>query len=125
MAITKTAVTIFASASIVAGGTKSAPATGGTGSHVNTTSYGTSSFVFKITNGSSAPGVAGTITFQNSPDGGVTWFDFYSISGDTVANSVTSGTLTLDRGVMGFRALCYGNTTNPVTFESILEAVAG
>ena len=75
MALTKTPVPIFASALIAAGGTKAAPASGGTGALVDTSGYGASTLGWRIKNGASAPGVAGSITFQQSPDGGTTWFD--------------------------------------------------
>jgi hypothetical protein len=129
MASTKASVTILAAVSVAAGGTKGAPATGGTGSWVAiNTGYG-GSLGYSILNGASAPGVAGTITIQMSPDNGTTVFDWYSISGDTnIYNSstllgLTTGALDLPKGPMYVRAICYGNTTNAVTFALNLQHV--
>jgi hypothetical protein len=122
MAITKSAVTILASVSIAAGGTKTSPSTGGTGSSVNTSAYYGGELTYKITNGGSAPGVALSLTFQASHDG-TAWYDYYTVGGDTTASSITSGSIALDEGVMYVRAIAYGNTTNAVTVEAYLQAV--
>lgn len=122
MAITKSAVAVLASQSVAAGSTKVAP--GVTGAAVNTTTYYGGELTWKITNGASAPGVAGAITLQASHDG-TSWYDYYTAGGDTVASSVTSGSVLLDRGVMYLRAIAYGNTTNAVTVEAQLQAVTG
>lgn len=124
MAITKTAVAVLASASIAAGGTKASPSTGGAGSSVNCTTYYGGELTWKITNGSSAPGVALSLTFQASHDG-TAWYDYYTTAGDTTASSINSGSLILDRGVMYLRALAYANTTNAVTVEANLQAITG
>ena len=125
MAIAKSAVPVFASALVPPGGTKAAPATVGAGQMIDNSSNGTSSLGWRIKNGASAPTVAGTMTIQQSPDGGTTWFDYFTISGSTVAGDDITGTIQIERGIKALRALCYGNATNPVTFEAILSAVAG
>lgn len=122
MAITKTSVNVLTSASIAAGGTKTSPSSGGNGSSVDCTGYYGGELTWKVTNGSSAPGVAMTITFQSSNDG-TNWYDYYTVGGDTTASSVNSGSITLDRGVMYIKALAYGNTINAVTAECKLQAV--
>ena len=119
MAITKSAVSILASQSLAAGSTKASP--GITGSSVNCTAYYGGEVTWKITNGT-APGVAGAITIQASHDG-TNWYDYYTGGGDTVASSVNSGSVLLDRGVMYVRAIAYGNTTNAVTVEVQLQAI--
>jgi len=124
MAITKSAITVFTSAAVPAGGTKAAPATGGTGTSVSTSSYGRSGLTYRIKNGASAPGAAGVMAIQISSDG-ANWFDYQTMAGDTVANSDNSGTIVIDAYVQNVRALCYGHTTNQVTFEAILQAIAG
>lgn len=124
MPITKTAVAVLASASIAPGGSKAAPVAAGIGAAVNCATYYGGELTWKITNGASAPGVAGSITFQVSHDGS-NWYDYYTAGGDTVASSVNSNSIALDRGVMYLRAIAYGNTTNAVTAEAQLQAVTG
>lgn len=124
MPITKSAVTVLASASIAAGGTKASPVTAGIGASVNCAAYYGGELTWKITNGASAPGVAANLTFQVSHDG-TNWCDYYTVGGDTTASGVNSGSILLDRGVMHLRAIAYGNTTNAVTAEAYLQAVTG
>lgn len=125
MAITKTPVIVLAAVVVAAGGTKATPAANGTSAAVDNSGYGTSSLGWRIKNGASAPTAAGAMTIQQSPDGGTTWFDYYTATGSTVANDDVTGTIMIERGVKALRVLCYGNATNPVTFEAILSAVAG
>jgi hypothetical protein len=123
MAITKASKTIIAAGtSCAAGGTKASPSV--TGTSWDCTTYYGGELNYRITNGSSAPTAACVITFQVSPDNSV-WFDYYSITGDTTANSTYSGSIILDRAVMYVRAIAYGNATNAVTVESVLQAVTG
>lgn len=122
MAATKAASSLITSQSLSAGSSKTSP--GITGSAVDCrTNYG-GELTWKITNGSSAPGVAASITFQISPDS-TAWFDYYTVGGDTTASSINSGSILLDRGVMYVRAIAYGNTTNAVTVEAGVQAVTG
>lgn len=123
MAISKTAVVVLASVSIAAGGSKAAPSAGGTGATVDCRNYYGGELTWKITN-STSPGAPLLITFQASHDG-TNWYDYYTISGDTVASSINSGSIQLDRGVMYLRTLAYGNTTVSVTVESNLQAITG
>lgn len=120
MAKTTASVLILASTSGAAGSTKAAP--GVTGGWIDVRAYYGGELGYSIANGASAPGVAGTITFQTSPDNGVTVFDNYSVYGDTVASSVTTNSISLGK-IMYLRAICYGNTTNAVTFAVNLQAV--
>lgn len=121
MALTKSAVSVLASQSVAAGSTKAAPNV--TGSAIDCRTYYGGELTWKVTN-ATAPGVAGAITFQASHDG-TNWYDYYTAGGDTVASSVNSGSILLDRGVMYLRAIAYGNTTNAVTVEANLQAVTG
>lgn len=122
MAITKEDVVVFAEASIAAGGTKAAPSAGGTGTGVNCMNYGRSALSYRIKNGATAPTAAGVITFQTSHDN-VKWFDYQTVGGNTTNNGEESQSIVLDAWVQYVRVLCYGNATNAVTFEVILNAV--
>lgn len=121
MALTKASVAVLAPTAGAAASTKAAP--GAIGAWIDCRTYYGGELGYSITNGASAPGAAGTLLFQVSPDNGVTVFDYQLAGGDTVASSVTSGAIILDRGVMYVRAIGYGNTTNPVSFAANLQAV--
>jgi hypothetical protein len=119
MAIAKSSQTILVSISVPAGSSKASPGASGA---LDARSYYGGALTYKLTNNASAPGVAPIITFQSSPDN-TNWFDYYTVGGDTVASSINSGTLTLDRGVMYIRVIVYGNTTNAITAEAGLQAI--
>lgn len=121
MAISKSSVLVLTSTSGAAASTKTSP--GATGSWIDVRAYYGGELGYSITNGGSAPGVAGTLLFQVSPDNGTTVFDYQAFGGDTTASSVNTGSILLDRGVMYIRAIGYGNTTNAVTFAANLQAV--
>lgn len=122
MAITKEDVVVFAEASIAAGGTKAAPVAGGTGAGANCMTYGRSALSYRIKNGTAAPTTAGVITIQSSLDG-IKWFDYQTMSGNLINSGEESQSIIIDAWVQYIRVLCYGNATNPVTFEAILNAV--
>lgn len=124
MAISKAAISVLASVSVPAGGTKASPQAAGIGAAIDCRVHYGGELTFKLTNGASAPTVAPALTFQASPDGAA-WFDYYTVGGDVAANSIVSGSLQLDRGVMYVRAIVYGNATNAVTAEAGLQAVSG
>lgn len=123
MAITKSTVQVLAEVSVQVGGTQAAPHVAGQSAAVLTSSYGRSGLNYRIVNGASAPGAAGVMTIQTWD--GSKWFDFQTVAGDTVPSKETSGTITIDAFVQAVRVRCYGHTTNPVTFEATLSAVAG
>jgi hypothetical protein len=122
MAIAKTAVAVLIAASSTAGSTKASP--GATGAAVDCRTYYGGELTYKITNGASAPGAPCVLTFQVSHDG-FNWYDYMTVAGDTVASSVITGSILLDRGVMYVRGIAYGNTTNAVTVDATLQAVTG
>lgn len=123
MPLSKASVVVLAATSGAAGSTKAAP--GVTGGWIDCRAYYGGELGYSITNGPSAPGVAGTLLFQASPDNGTTVFDYSVAAGDVVASGITTGSVILDRGVMYLRAIGYGNTTNSVMFAANLQAVTG
>ncbi|MDB5822191.1 MAG: hypothetical protein JWR21_895 [Herminiimonas sp.] len=118
MALTKTTVTLLASGSVAAGLTK---ATAAFGSWIDVRAYGRQTVRYKLTNGSSAPGVAPSLVVQTSPDNGTLIYDEYTIGGDTTASSVNSGPIPIDDTTMYVRVGVYGHTTNAVTAEASLQ----
>jgi hypothetical protein len=124
MAISKVNKVLIAAGTSSPAGTTSKTAPAYTGSSVDCTGMYGGELTYRITNGSSAPTVACSITFQISPDG-TNWFDYYTIGGDTSGSTMYSGSVILDRGVMMLRAIAWGNQTNAVTVEAALQAVTG
>lgn len=121
MALSKTAVQVLPSQATTAlGSTKASPNIVGTS--INTSTYYGGELTWKISNPGTAPGVALSLTFQVSHDG-TSWYDYYTTGGDTIASSVNSNSIVLDRGVMYLRAIAYGNTGQQVTVEAWLQAV--
>jgi len=121
----RSSVTIFASALIAAGGTKTAPASGGTGAWVDVRGLNGGKLAWLVQNGSSTPGVQGQFTFQVADDStGTNATDLWTGGGDTVANNPSSGIADLPAEASYVRMLCYGNTTNAVTFKGTLFAKA-
>lgn len=124
MAISKTSVLVLAATSATAGATtKVSPAI--TGAWIDLRAYAGGEWTWKITNGAGAPGVPLTGIFQVSHDGAAAYDYGNLFSGDTVASSVNSNSVVLDRGVMYGRIIGWGNTTNSVTLESYIQAVVG
>lgn len=120
--VTKAPVPILVATSVSPGATKAAP---GAGTWVDVTAYNGGLLGGRITNGSSEPGAQGQMTWQWTPDPNATpvkIYDLWTWGGDTVAGSTTTASIRLDKEVKFVRAACYGNTTNPVTFESDLAA---
>jgi len=121
MAIAKAAVTVLASASVPAGGTKAAPSV--TINPVDCRTYYGGLLTLTVTNGASAPGAAIQLQVQVSADA-ANWRDFGSpLSGDTTANSSYSWSFEIPRAVMYLRVVPYANTTNAVMVAAELEAV--
>lgn len=121
MAISKQAVTILSATMVAAGTSAASPVFGGA---VDVRAFAGGEWGYKITNGSSAPTIPCTVVLQTSADG-TNWFDFWTFGGNIVANGVSSSSVTMTRGVMYARMIAYGNTTNSVTVESVLQAVVG
>jgi hypothetical protein len=115
MALTKSATTILASQPVGAAATV-------TGSGIDLTAGYGGEFVWKITNGASAPTTPPTIEIQVSPDNS-NWYRKQLITGDTVANSANSQALPCSVGTMYARAIFIGGATNGSTMACMLEQV--
>lgn len=121
MAATKSVSTILASVSVPAGGTKVAPNAAGVGFTANISTDYEGELLWKLTNGATPPTIAATITIYVSPDNGANWFEYYSIIGDAIANSVNSGAIRIDAANMYVKADVYGNTVQAVTAQILVE----
>lgn len=120
---TRSTVTILAATSVAAGGTKAAPAH--TGAWVDVRTLNGGDIGWSVKNGASAPGVQGQFTLQVSDkNDGTNIADLWSGGGDTTANSETTGLIDLPNTASYVRMVCYGNTTNAVTFAAVLFAKA-
>ena len=119
---TRSTPTILAAVSVAAGGTKAVPAAGGAGAWVDVRALNGGQLAWSVKNGGSAPTVQGQFTFQVSDDGVNNITDLWTGGGDTVAGSEQTGLIDLPATASYVRMLCYGNTTNPVTFKSVLFA---
>jgi hypothetical protein len=125
MAILKSVVTLFALTAVTAGTTtKASPPANGIGAAQGVDGITAGSTVgMRIKNGATGPGAAGAMTLQQSPNGGTSWFDVHTMGGTTTANDDLTMTVSVPRGVKSLRVLCYGHTTNDVSYEAILTAV--
>jgi hypothetical protein len=126
-AVTKAAVPILAAIAVPAGGTKASPAAGGTGAWIDVTAYNGGLLGGRIKNAAGAVGAPGQMTWQWTPDpnpssGSARIYDLFTWGGDVASGSEYTISVRLDKEARFVRALCHGNTTNPVTFESDLAA---
>jgi len=72
-----------------------------------------------------APGVAGQFTVQVADDAiGTNVFDLGTAGGNTVANGEVTHLWAFPAEPSYARLLCYGNSTNQVTFKAVLFAKA-
>jgi len=125
---TRSTIPILASVSVPAGGSKAAPAAGGTGAWVDVRGQNGGQLAYSVKNGSIAPGVQGQFTFQvgdgNDTSTVTNVTDLWTGGGTTVGSDETTGLLELPATASFVRMLCYGHTTNAVTFRGTLFAKA-
>lgn len=124
-AVTKASLSILAAVSVPPGGTKAAPATGGTGAWVDVTGYNGGLLGGRIKNTGGSLGAQGQMTWQWTPDkdvGTPKVYDLHTWGGDMVGGTEYTASIRLDKEVKFVRAICYGHITNAVTFESDLAA---
>jgi len=123
---TRSTVTILASVSVAPGGSKAAPVAAGLGSWVDVRGLNGGQLAWSVKNGSSAPGTPGQFTFQIG-DGNDTLnvtniTDLWTGAGTLNASEESSSLVDLPNTASFVRMLCYGNTTNAVTFRGTLFA---
>ena len=123
-AVPKSTVAIFPAAAVAPGGTKASPGTGA-GAWIDVTAVNGGLLGGRIKNTGGVLGAPGQMTWQWTPDptaNPVKIYDLYTWGGDMVSGSEYTASVRLDKEVKFARALCYGNTTNSVTYESDLAA---
>ena len=124
MAQTKEVKSLFALALVAPGGTRAAPVAGGVSASLDVTGMSIGSTLsLRVKNGASAPGTPGRLAVQHSTDGGVTWFDIFSIAGTTTVDDEVTMSTVLPRGYKTLRALAYDHITNGVYFEAVVVSV--
>ena len=123
-AVTKTPIAILASVTVAAGGTKAAPAAGGTGGWIDVTAYNGGLLGGRIKNNGTL-GAPGQMTWQWTPDPNanpVKIYDLWTWGGELASGVEWTASTRLDKEVKHVRAIFYGNTTSSVTYESDLAA---
>lgn len=119
---TRSTVTILA-ATQSTGGTKAAPAA--TGAWVDVRGLNGGDIAWSVKNSASAPGVQGQFALQVSDkNDGTNVADLWQGSGTSAASDEVTGLIDLPNSVSYVRMICYGNTTNAVTFAASLFAKA-
>jgi hypothetical protein len=120
MAITKTATTFQAAATVAAGLTRATAYRTGS---LDVSGYRRGTITYELANGVNAPGSAPQLVLQHSHDGGTTWRDFALVGGNTTSSGATayadpagmpSGSIAIPDGCKMVGAVCYGHTTNSV-----------
>jgi hypothetical protein len=125
MAMTIAEATIIPAGTVIPFGsyTEAAPAPAGVGAVVGPFADYADTFVYRITNGSTAPGSPIVIVFYALTAGG-RWYEVDRVSGDVVAGSTgvvpPSGTIPCPAGCVSFTAKAFGNTSQNVTVEVYL-----
>ena len=121
---TRSTIPVFPSASVAPGGTKAAPTAAGLGAWVDVRGLNGGQLTYSVKNSGSAPSVQGQFTFQvgdgNDTSTVTNVTDLWTGGGTTLANDETTGLLDLPATASFVRMLCYGNTTNAVTFRGAL-----
>jgi hypothetical protein len=107
-----------------AAGTTTKAAPGIVGPWVDVRGLNGGVIAWSVKNGT-APGAPGQFTVQGSDvNDGTNITDIWGGGGDIVLNSESTGMFDLPATVSYVRMICWGNTTNPVTFKSNLFAKA-
>lgn len=124
-AVTKTTVPILGAVSVPPNGTKAAPQAAGIGPWIDVTAYNGGALGGRIRNTGGTLTAAGQMVWQWTPDPLAATpkiFDLWGFGGDLASGADMSTTIRLDKEIKHVRAICYGNVTNAVTFESDLAA---
>lgn len=120
---TRSTVAILASTSVNPGGTKASPAL--VGPWVDVRGFNGGDVGVSVKNGASAPGAQGQYTLQGSDkNDGTNVYDIHSSGGNTTAGGEEMPLIELPNTVSYVRLICYGHTTNAVTFKADFFAKA-
>lgn len=105
------------------GTTQDAPAIPGV--WIDVRQYNGGMLQWSVKNGANAPGVQGQFLIQGADTiDGTNSSDIWGGGGSTIPSKETTGLVRLDPEVSFVRMLCWGNTTNHVTFKLNLFAKA-
>jgi len=124
-AVTKTPVPILAAVAVPAGGTKAAPNALGVGAWIDVSAFNGGVLGGRIRNANGTVTAAGQMVWQWTPEASGTptkIYDLWGFGGDLASGADVSTSIRLDKEIGRVRAVCYGNGTNAVTFESDLAA---
>ncbi|MEG0041610.1 MAG: hypothetical protein RR983_02565 [Massilia sp.] len=124
-AVTKTPVPILAAVAVPAGGTKASPNALGIGPWIDVSAFNGGVLGGRIRNTGGTLTAPGQMAWQWTPELAATptkVYDLWSFGGDLASASDVSVSIRLDKEIGRVRAICYGNVTNAVTFESDLAA---
>jgi len=123
MPASKTAKTLYASASLAANGSAISGSTSGFVEWNMSAAYGGLAAV-KLTNGSSAPTTAPTVIFYVGEATGVKR-KFFQAAGDTVANSVNDIVCEIPPGALFVNITIINGATNAITVEAYGQELTG
>ncbi|MBD8632744.1 hypothetical protein IFT74_15375 [Oxalobacteraceae sp. CFBP 8755] len=124
-AVTKTPVPILAAVAVPAGGTKASPNALGIGPWIDVSAFNGGVLGGRIRNTGGTVTAAGQMVWQWTPEASGTptkIYDLWSFGGGMASADDVSNSIRLDKEIGRVRAICYGNVTNTVTFESDLAA---
>lgn len=124
-AVTKTPVAILAAVAVPAGGTKASPNALGIGPWIDVSAFNGGVLGGRIRNTGGTVTAAGQMVWQWTPEASGTpakIYDLWSFGGGMASADDVSNSIRLDKEIGRVRAICYGNVTNTVTFESDLAA---
>jgi len=118
----RSTIEILTTTPVAAGSTEAAP--GLVGPWVSVAAVNGGQLVASVTNGASAPGVQGQYIWQGSDrNDGVNISEIWRGGGNVIANgSPPQPPINLPREFSYVRLVCFGHTTNPVSFRGVLLA---
>lgn len=125
VAVTKTPVAILAAVAVPPSGTKATPNALGVGPWIDVSAFNGGVLGGRIRNTAGTLTAAGQMVWQWTPEASGTpakIYDLWGFGGDLASGADVSTSIRLDKEIGRVRAVCFGNGTNAVTFESDLAA---